>query len=160
MWWRTEILFSSVSMYKIFWYHQQYYGWYLLNNKLANFTVFSLGAFGYGLIEILWRGHTHWSMLTAGGFSFLGLCRIERLMHGASAVKKAFAGCVLITGIEYIFGVVFNIILKKNVWNYSKMPFNVNGQICALYSFFWLVLSFCFIPFAKIINRIFQGGNC
>ena len=30
-------------------------------------VLFSIGAMGYGLIEILWRGYTHWSMLTAGG---------------------------------------------------------------------------------------------
>ena len=34
-------------------------------------VLFSIGAMGYGLIEILWRGYTHWSMLTAGGICFM-----------------------------------------------------------------------------------------
>ena len=40
----------------------------------TNFVLFGIGALGYGLIEILWRGYTHYSMLTAGGicFCFLG----------------------------------------------------------------------------------------
>ena len=126
-----------------------------LKNKAVNLTVFSIGAFGYGLIEVLWRGHTHWSMLTAGGLSFLGLSRIERTMRGMSLIKKALLGCALITGIEYIFGLIFNVILKKNVWNYSRMPMNIGGQVCALYSFFWLIISFVFIPFAGKLNRRF-----
>lgn len=124
-----------------------------LKSKAINLTVFSIGALGYGLIEILWRGHTHWSMLTAGGLSFLGLSRIERTMRGVSLIKKAILGCALITGIEYIFGIIFNVILKKNVWNYSRMPLNLGGQVCALYSFFWLIISFVFIPFAGKLNR-------
>lgn len=124
-----------------------------LKKRAANLTVFSLGAFGYGLIEILWRGHTHWSMLTAGGLSFLGLSRIEQTMRKASLIKKAFLGCALITGIEYIFGIIFNVVLKKNVWNYSRMPMNIGGQVCALYSFFWFILSFIFIPFAGKLNQ-------
>lgn len=124
-----------------------------LKKSAVNLTVFSIGAFGYGLIEILWRGRTHWSMLTAGGLSFLGLSRIERTMRGVSLIKKAFLGCALITGIEYIFGIIFNVLLKKNVWNYSRMPMNIGGQICALYSFFWLIISFVCIPFAGKLSR-------
>ncbi len=115
--------------------------------------IFSIGACGYGLIELLWRGHTHPSMLGAGGLSFLGLSFIDRIMKSASAVKKAIMGCALITFIEYIFGLVFNIFLKKNVWDYSKQPFNLNGQICLLYSIFWLFLSGLFMPFAKKLNN-------
>ena len=97
-----------------------------MKNKAVNLTVFSIGAFGYGLIEVLWRGHTHWSMLTAGGLSFLGLSRIERTMRGMSLIKKALLGCALITSIEYVFGLIFNVILKKNVW---KMFLNLLYQM-------------------------------
>lgn len=83
----------------------------------------------------------------------MGLSRIERTMRGVSLIKKAILGCALITGIEYIFGIIFNVILKKNVWNYSRMPLNLGGQVCALYSFFWLIISFVFIPFAGKLNR-------
>lgn len=128
----------------------------ILKKGIANLTVFSIGAFGYGLIEILWRGYTHWSMLTAGGLSLLGLCRIERNMK-TNLFKKAFAGCALITGIELIFGIIFNIILKKRVWSYKEMPLNLGGQICARYSFFWLVLSIILMPLAGNLNHKLQS---
>ena len=128
----------------------------ILKKGIANFTVFSIGAFGYGLIEILWRGYTHWSMLTAGGLSLLGLCRIERNMK-TNLFKKALAGCALITGIELIFGIIFNIILKKKVWSYKQMPLNLGGQICAKYSFFWLILSIILMPLASNLNHKLQS---
>lgn len=125
----------------------------ILKKAKCDLTIFSIGAIGYGLIEIIWRGRTHWSMSLAGGLSFLGLSKISCLMKKASLLKKAIAGCFLITTIEYIFGIVFNVVLKYKVWDYSKMPLNIHGQICALYSFFWLILSFLFIPLADKIQH-------
>ena len=124
-----------------------------MNDSKARFMIFSIGACGYGLIEVLWRGHTHWSMLGAGGISFLGLSSISKAMKNASLITKALLGGLLITAVEYAFGLIFNIILKKNVWDYSRMPFNLNGQICAFYSALWVLLSLIFIPFAGRLNR-------
>ena len=127
----------------------------ILKKAKCNLTVFSIGAIGYGLIEILWRGNTHWSMLLAGGPSFLGLSKISEKLKKFSLLKKALIGCLFITAVEYIFGIIFNVILKRKVWDYSRMPLNIGGQICALYSFYWLILSFIFIPLAdKIQNKM------
>ena len=30
-------------------------------------VVFAIGAVSYSLIEILWRGYTHWTMMITGG---------------------------------------------------------------------------------------------
>lgn len=122
----------------------------------CSLVLFGIGAVGYGLIEVLWRGHTHWSMLLAGGTSFVGLSEISRKMKNCSVFKKALAGCGFITAIEYIYGIIFNVVLKKNVWDYSKMPLNLGGQICALYSFFWFVLSLLFVPFADRLQKRFE----
>ncbi len=125
----------------------------ILKNKKCNLTIFGIGAVGYGLIEVLWRGNTHPSMLLAGGISFLGLSEISKKLKNSSLFIKALAGCGFITTVEFVFGIIFNVILKRKVWDYSKMPLNIGGQVCALYSFFWLVLSFLFIPLADKIQR-------
>lgn len=126
-----------------------------MSKQKTNLMIFSLGACGYGLIEILWRGYTHWSMLGAGGLSFLGLSSLATRLKRHSLLLKGIAGCGLITAIEYVFGVIFNLLLKKNVWDYSRMPLNLNGQICALYSFFWMMLSFVGVPIAgRLRNRL------
>lgn len=108
--------------------------------------MFPIGAFGYGLIEILWRGYTHISMLLAGGICFVTFAKIGEKYRQKTLLAKAVIGSIFVTAIELIFGIIFNIILKKNVWDYSKMPFNFKGQICLLYSFFWIALSLIFIP--------------
>lgn len=124
--------------------------------KRKNLTLFSIGAVGYGIIEILWRGRTHWSMLLAGGTCFLGLSRIASKMKKSSLIKKSIIGSMFITTVELLYGVIFNIILKKKVWDYSNLPLNFCGQICALYSFFWIILSIIFIPFAEKLQKHFE----
>ena len=125
--------------------------------KKANLIMFPIGALGYGLIEILWRGHTHPSMLTAGGICFVFFGKIGQKLKNARLFTKAIIGSGFVTFIELIFGTVFNIILKKNVWDYSRLPFNFKGQICLLYSFFWGILSLAFIPFATRIKDRLQN---
>ncbi len=120
--------------------------------KKENLLMFPIGALGYGLIEILWRGYTHPSMLTAGGICFVFFGKIGEKLKNRSPLVKALIGSFFITLIELIFGIIFNIILKKKVWDYSKMPFNFLGQICLLYSIFWGVLSLIFIPLATSLK--------
>lgn len=115
--------------------------------------LFSIGAIGYGIIEILWRGFTHPSMLTAGGICFCFFAKMGEKLKNKGLLLKGIIGSGFVTFIELIFGVIFNIILKKKVWDYSRMPFNFCGQICALYSFFWVILSIIFIPFADFVSK-------
>lgn len=126
-----------------------------LKNKKCNLILFSIGGICYAVIELLWRGRTHWSMMIAGGISFLGLSKISKRLKNSCLFIKALAGSAFITAVEFIFGLLFNIILKRKVWDYSHLPFNLCGQICALYSFFWLILSFISIPISdKIMNKM------
>ncbi len=82
--------------------------------------------------------------------------KIEEKLKKLSLFIKAVIGSLFVTAIELIFGVVFNLILKKNVWDYSKMPLNFLGQICLIYSFFWCLLSVIFIPLAGLIKNKFS----
>ena len=128
-----------------------------MSRAKTNTVIFGVGAVGYGLIEVIWRGYTHWSMLCAGGLSFLGLSTLSKAMKNSNLFKKALAGCGIITAIEFIFGTIFNLILKKDVWDYSRMPLNIKGQVCALYSFFWLILSMIFVPLSgKVRNKLMR----
>lgn len=128
-----------------------------MQKRKAEFMLFSIGAVGYGLIEIIWRGYTHWSMLGAGGICFMFFGSISEKFKKAGLFIKGLIGSTFITGVEFIFGVVFNIILKKNVWDYSKMPLNIIGQVCMPYSCLWVLLSIVGIPFAGRINRRLRG---
>lgn len=128
--------------------------------KIKFFAIFfTVGALGYGLIEILWRGHTHWSMLTLGGICFTVFGKIGSFFKNTSLLYKSIMASAFVTVAEFIYGVVFNIILKKNVWDYSLIPLNFKGQICLLYSVFWWILSLIFIPVADIFNKRLQNSK-
>ncbi len=101
---------------------------------------FLAGGVGYGLIEILWRGRTHWSMVLAGGISLAAVCAINKKMRAKNIVLRAAAGAMFITAVEFAVGVLVNKLFHMGVWNYENMFGNVMGQICPLYSFFWFLL--------------------
>lgn len=99
-----------------------------------------IGGFGYCLIEIIWRGRTHYSMFFAGAIVLSSFYYITENYH-MPFLLKCLAGMLIITGIELVFGIVFNIFLKEQVWDYSNMPLNFLGQICLPFSAIWFALS-------------------
>ncbi len=116
-------------------------------------AFFATGGAGYGIIELLWRGHTHWSMLIAGGMCFTIFSRIAERCRKRSLIYKAVLCSMSVTVVEFGFGIVFNKILKMNVWDYSKMPYNILGQICPLYTVLWGALGLIFVPVAEQMNK-------
>lgn len=121
----------------------------IFNKK--NLGLFAFGGIVYGLIEILWRGKTHWSMVLTGGAGFLALFKIFEKNKDASLFKKCALGSSVITAFEFVSGCIFNLMLKMKVWDYSKLPLNFKGQICALYSCLWGLLS---IPISFVCKEL------
>ena len=110
-----------------------------MGDFMKKLWIFMFGAYAYCFIEILWRGRTHWSMALAGGAVFLTLYFLRKRTN---ILTFPFVSMGVITSVELIFGVVFNIALKMNVWDYSAMPLNYKGQICLPYSLLWFSLGF------------------
>jgi uncharacterized membrane protein len=50
-------------------------------------------------------------------------------------------GAAAVTAVELCSGLVINVWLGLDVWNYIEMPFNVLGQICLPYMILWIPLS-------------------
>ena len=116
---------------------------------------FSVGGVGYGIIELLWRGRTHWTMIIAGGICFIIFSLIEENLEKKSVILKSLLCSLAVTTVELIFGVIFNVWLGMKIWDYSKMPLNLLGQICPLYSLGWCVLALGVTPLVHILNRLF-----
>ena len=55
--------------------------------------------------------------------------------------KQMAIGAIIITALEFIVGVIVNLILKWNIWDYSMLPFNILGQISLPFSLIWFLLS-------------------
>lgn len=125
--------------------------------RLCEFLIVSLtGAFLYALIEVLFRGYTHPSMAVAGGICFTALYFINLKMKSRSLILRGVIGSVVITAVEFGFGVIFNIWLGLGVWDYSNQPLNIFGQICPVFSFIWFIIS---IPVVYISVFIFHRLN-
>ena len=125
---------------------------------MKNLFLFIFGAVGYMIIEILWRGKTHWSMGIAGGTCFTLFGNLWNKFKALPKIYIPILGSAVITIVEFISGIIFNLILKMNVWDYSKIPFNFLGQICLLFSTLWGFLSMPFIPLAgKIKEKLLNG---
>lgn len=115
--------------------------------------IFLSGSFIYSLIEIIFRGHTHWTMTVLGGISGAVLYLID--LGREALALKAFAGAMMITALEMVTGVFDNIIMKWSVWDYSRVPFNILGQICLPFSVLWFFLCFPALLFCRFVRGRF-----
>lgn len=101
-----------------------------------------VGGIAYILIELLFRGHTHWTMFLVGGLCFLLLGAINEVIPWEMPLwMQSIIGAVIITLIEFVSGCIINLWLGWNVWDYSNLPFNVFGQICLPFSFIWIFIA-------------------
>lgn len=115
----------------------------MLHNRFLKYMfLFFTGGFAYGIVEIIARGYSHISMMAAGGICFIliGLLN-ETYSWNMSIISQMAISAGIITVVEFITGLIVNVWLKFNVWDYSDMPYNVMGQICLLYTNFWFFLS-------------------
>ena len=103
--------------------------------------VFLTGCFIYSLMEISARGFTHWTMTLTGGIILTILYEMFTGLRSVPFWQKCILGSLIITSVEFTVGVIVNIILGWNVWNYSDMPFNILGQICLPFTVLWFFLS-------------------
>ena len=102
--------------------------------------IFVIGALGYAIVELLWRGHTHWTMMLTGGACLTLIYKTERRYFAAPRWKRCLVGAQLITLFELAVGFLVNILLGWAVWDYSDQPLNLFGQVCALYFALWFLL--------------------
>ena len=101
--------------------------------------LFLLGGGIYVLIELLYRSRSHFSMFLAGGLSVVLIRIICGRMKGF--LLRCLVGGIIITAVELAFGIVFNLLLGMEVWDYSNLPFNILGQVCPHFTLAWAALS-------------------
>lgn len=109
---------------------------------LKRLILFDLGGMIYFIIEILWRGYSHPSMFILGGICFVLIGLINEYFDWDMPLwKQMLISTILITMLEFLFGVILNIKLGLGIWNYSNLRFNILGQVSLGYSILWLFLS-------------------
>lgn len=131
---------------------------FALRRTMAEYSIiYTMGAMGYGLLETLWRGYTHWSMTIAGGLCFMLVYGINARHKGWQIWKKCMAGAITVAAVEFIIGCIVNIILGWEVWDYSDMPFSIMGQVCLGFCGLWFLLCIPIISLSDLLQKKIFG---
>jgi len=129
--------------------------------------IFLIGFCVYPAIEIIWNTILTpfdykifiglFSMGILGGVLLVVLGHLNEIKivreKWPTWIQAIVGGCI-ITLLELVTGLIVNRWLGWKVWDYTEMPFNFMGQICLLYSVFWVILS----PLAFWLDDIFRLG--
>ncbi len=121
--------------------------------------VFALGGLIYGMIEVLSRGFTHWTMILTGGAAFLTLYMINIIMIERNFIVKCFVGSLAITTIEFAVGFIVNHRFGMGVWDYSNQKLNILGQVCPLFSIYWFLLCIPGLMICYYIQRSLNNNK-
>lgn len=104
--------------------------------------LFVTGGFLYNLLELFYRGWTHWTMFFLGGLCFVALGAINEVIPWEMPLwQQVIIGAGIITGLEFVTGCIVNLWLEWAIWDYSQMPGNILGQICPRFFVLWLPVS-------------------
>lgn len=119
------------------------------------FFIFIIFGISYFMLEILYRGHSHWTMILLGGLVSVLIGLINEITPKMKMWVQMLLGTVMVTVLEFIFGYILNIKLGLGIWDYSNIMFNVMGQICLPFSFLWFILSYFIIILDDILREMF-----
>lgn len=138
--------------------------------KLA--LVFVIGSFIGVVIELLWCLITNGYLESRSGLVYGPF----NMLYGVGAVVLTvtlynlrnhsrwlsfFGGLIIGSAIEYVCSFGQELLLGSRSWDYSDMPFNVNGRICLLYSVFWGFLGVLWIKnlYPRLSDMILKIPN-
>jgi hypothetical protein len=93
-------------------------------------------------IEILWRGRTDISMMFVGGICgfLVGRLNEHPKFYERKMWEQCLTGTLITLCIEFVSGMILNVWLKLNIWDYSNLKYNLYGQICLTYAGWWFLL--------------------
>lgn len=113
-----------------------------LKTVLKVAVLLIIGGLIYCGLEIAWRGHTHWTMGVVGGICFVLIGGINEWLPWAMPLyQQGFIGAGIVTAAELVSGLMLNVWLGLDIWDYSTMPLNFMGQICLPFCLLWILLS-------------------
>ena len=106
---------------------------------LNTILFFSIGGIYY-FLEIAFDGDSHWSMALLGAICgyLIGRLNEKKLTWEMPLWKQVLLGECIVLPLEFVTGVVVNIWLGLNIWDYSNLPFNILGQSSLLFAFIFI----------------------
>lgn len=124
-----------------------------MKKLLIHIPITAIGGLTYMGIEILWRGHTHWTMGVLGGVCFALIGLLDEVQDHPPVLLQMVQGAAIVTALELIVGLIVNRWLGWNVWDYSDMPGNLWGQVCPQFAAAWLLLSWAAVKLENLMHK-------
>lgn len=130
----------------------------MMKKTMMSSILFFIYGFMYYIIEVLYRGYSHWSMFFLGGLCGVIIGLLNEKNKTISVLKQGIYGALIVTILEFIIGYIINILLGWNIWDYSNVPFNFLGQICLPFTIIWFILSvFCIYLDDFLREKLFKS---
>ena len=130
----------------------------MMKKTMMSSILFFIYGFMYYIIEVLYRGYSHWSMFFLGGLCGVIIGLLNEKNKTISVLKQGIYGALIVTILEFIIGYIVNILLGWNIWDYSNVPFNFLGQICLPFTIIWFILSvFCIYLDDFLRKKLFKS---
>ena len=134
--------------------------------RVLSMLLWSWGGTVYFLLEVVFktlRGEQEqisWTMLVLAVILTIPVERCgEQLPWEVPLWLQALSCALLVTVVELAAGVILNIWLGLDIWDYSHLPFNLWGQVCPQFSAVWWFLCLVFIPAFDWLRWSVEGGQ-
>lgn len=122
------------------------------------FLLWLMGGVVYIVMEICFRGYSHWTMFILGGICFIEIGLENEFLKWDTPIElQALIGAILVTANEFIFGLIVNKGFGLHVWDYTGQPFNILGQICLPFTILWFFVSILAIVVDDILRYYLWG---
>ena len=135
------------------------------------FTIIVLLFFAYSFIGWLWetvycslkakhfvyRGFLLGPITPIYGFGIIGVLYLLQPLHQNIPLLFIFS-TILVTALEYVTSFLLEKLFHATLWDYKKVPLNINGRVAVPVSIFWGI---CCVLIVRVVNpdlmRIAEG---
>ena len=112
--------------------------------------IFVISGFIYTMLELIWRGRTHWTMFLCAGLCGLVIANINNnwLEFDTDFRIQVFVSALMCSTFEFFFGIIFN--EDFSIWDYRGMWGTVHAlgdQVNVIFFGIWIIISVFALPF-------------
>lgn len=127
----------------------------LIKYLISFLFIYTFSGLTYYLVEIVYRGYSHWTMFVCAGICGLGLAMVN---DGGYRFETDYriqvtTGAALCTFLEFIVGKLFN--SNYDIWDYRGMFGTLkifDDQVNLLFVGVWIIITAIAIPMLDLIQ--------
>lgn len=119
--------------------------------------LFAIYSFTGWVVEVLYRSAVQKKMINAGflhgplvpvyGIGGLAVFFLDSALNQFSLWQKLALCFFTLSLLEYMAGLIFELLFRLRLWDYRDEQFNIHGRVCLKFSLYWTLFSWIFITF-------------